>query len=376
MKALDFRQSTPITGPAGLQDRLSWRPLGLRAAESAGSNIAGVISNALHTAARLSSWYTRFNLRARPWLGWLPLSLEYPAETGGFERLADAYPSVTEASSDRHSLLGKLGATPASFPVSAAPTPAEHFDENRLAAPGREFGGQLDSSQKRRDWPVNEDAFDSPSPIGLATLRDVRTVIGAKILERHLLQPPQDPVIQRWSPSPLSELSPSIQEISSYRVVSHPSSNQEIEVAPSALGSSISDFGSSGIQDSLSASRFEATEDFVPEPAQEPGWSGSEEGAGVQGRAGLIERLVDRQTIRLQPVPGLELRWVAPAEENRAVEAPARVAEDVQLVTRPKSQQPPAQPQAPQIDMNQLTDRVYESILRRQALERERKGLS
>src|SRR5262249_55520980 len=64
--------------PLDVYNRQSWRPPAAGAAESL---VSGIIRRAElnHQAARLSAWYEQFNRRVRPWTGWFPLSMYFPA---------------------------------------------------------------------------------------------------------------------------------------------------------------------------------------------------------------------------------------------------------------------------------------------------------
>ncbi len=79
------------------------------------------------------------------------------------------------------------------------------------------------------------------------------------------------------------------------------------------------------------------------------------------------------------PLPGLELRLVSPGEENFSTHALQHVADaDDRQPAADDSTPPvpvPASPPRPELDINEVAEKVYGTLVRRQQLERERMGL-
>jgi hypothetical protein len=85
------------------------------------------------------------------------------------------------------------------------------------------------------------------------------------------------------------------------------------------------------------------------------------------GSQTAIGKLLE-QTRKPVPMPGLEIRLVRPHEHEAG--EPRRKAEERERVAPA-----PLPPPAPQLDINAVADRVYQTLVRRQQFERERKGL-
>ena len=85
---------------------------------------------------------------------------------------------------------------------------------------------------------------------------------------------------------------------------------------------------------------------------------------------GAVEKLIE-STVLPEPSPGLEMRLASPRKTGLESETvfPERSRADDSIL-------PPSAPDSTaQIDINEVTDRVYLTLQRRQQLERERKGL-
>lgn len=343
------------TNMSGLHGRLSWRPLGLRAANSALSSVRSLVSSALRNAAGLSSWYSRLNFRARPWLGWLPLSLSYAVETEGLDRFADAYSLVASESARSDSPPGLLAALTRALLLPEIPVRA---GEGALAGTS-----SLPRDEVRPK--IDDDAFPFPSqPVDVASLAQIRVIPDVARTPQAFLAEGEGESGLAVTNSSWSSESPSSEMRNFFRGATwnparvFPGSPSIFEVT---LPEARSPGGSAGFEE-VPVSALQSQEHALPPD--------SAERAIFQERTTLIERLVERQTAELLPVPGLELRWVGPAKDKGEAAPHEREAEE--------GQQNPAQRLAvvqQQLDINAIADRVYESILRREVLERERKGL-
>jgi hypothetical protein len=81
----------------------------------------------------------------------------------------------------------------------------------------------------------------------------------------------------------------------------------------------------------------------------------------------------------MQPgtLPGLELRLVSPDKQPSGTHRPAAVAQEAWQTPAAAPWPPPAPaaPATPVLDINAISEKVYNRLLRRQQLERERRGL-
>ena len=84
-----------------------------------------------------------------------------------------------------------------------------------------------------------------------------------------------------------------------------------------------------------------------------------------------IEKLIERIREPV-PVPGFEVRLVQPAERETAAQPKAAEPGDA---AKTNAAPTPPPPQAPPLDINAIADKVYKTLMRRERLERERKGL-
>ena len=91
---------------------------------------------------------------------------------------------------------------------------------------------------------------------------------------------------------------------------------------------------------------------------------------------GAIAKLIE-QTARPGRLPGLEMRLVSPEKPPSGTRRPAEVAQDGRQTTAAAPLPPPAPaaPSPPALDINAISEKVYDRLLRRQRLERERRGL-
>ncbi len=79
-----------------------------------------------------------------------------------------------------------------------------------------------------------------------------------------------------------------------------------------------------------------------------------------------------------QPIPGMKIRMMPPGVQPppALTQAPPTAIKEQPKPGEPERQAPqPAQAAEPKIDINAVADQVYRNIVRRQKLERERKGL-
>jgi hypothetical protein len=91
---------------------------------------------------------------------------------------------------------------------------------------------------------------------------------------------------------------------------------------------------------------------------------------------GAIEKLIER-TVLPVPLPGLELRLVSPEKQSSSIDRASDATDGrppkADVSTPPTSV--PASSPMPQLDINRVADKVYQTLQRRQLLERERRGL-
>jgi len=92
---------------------------------------------------------------------------------------------------------------------------------------------------------------------------------------------------------------------------------------------------------------------------------------------GAIEKLIER-TVEPVALPGLELRPVPPEMQSFAGRQQTHeTTEDRRPETHPSTaaRPGPIPVPAPPLDINAVADKVYQTLVRRQQAERERRGL-
>lgn len=118
-----------------------------------------------------------------------------------------------------------------------------------------------------------------------------------------------------------------------------------------------------------------ATATIRPGP-REAAHTGADQTPSPSARQGAIAKLIEH-TARPVTLPGLELRLVSPQKQPSGTRRPAEVAQAERQTTATAPLQPaaPAAPSPPALDINAISEKVYHRLLRRQQLERERRGL-
>ena len=90
--------------------------------------------------------------------------------------------------------------------------------------------------------------------------------------------------------------------------------------------------------------------------------------------SGTIERLISR-TVLPVALPGLQIRLVTPDAPEPATQRSAADAAEGGRSTAEVPKGPPPVPPQPPLDINSVADKVYQTLVRRQQFERERRGL-
>ncbi len=93
---------------------------------------------------------------------------------------------------------------------------------------------------------------------------------------------------------------------------------------------------------------------------------------------GGLEKFLEQYVVPA-PMPGLAMRLLEPAPESevfdqRPSDSGERAGRQEPVASAPAPQTAPPQP--PSLDINAIAERVYQTLRRREQLERERRGLS
>jgi hypothetical protein len=300
--------------PSGVYNRQAWRPSAVRATESL---VAGIIHRAglMQHAAQLSAWYEQCTRRVQPWPGWFPLSLEFPAETLPSDERMRATPALRLTT------------------LQAMRTATE-------TTPQRETGAATVLALA----PGNRLLWRSLPSASIPMLQP-RLVTSVSPTPRQ--------EVRGGFPSPQPPLA-GLPQAEQTSTVSAPLAQQTVTHTPSS---------------SAPAQQAMVVSGALPEA---PG-----------ALATLIER-----TILPGPLPGLELRLLSPTQPASAIHHPLDAADPHQpaeedqptagiaVPTMPVPAMPiPTSSPVPQLDINAIADKVYQTLQRRQQFERERRGL-
>lgn len=334
--------------PSGVQARQSWHPPAMGAADSLVSAILARSGSLMSNAARLSAWYEQFIRRVQPWSGWSPLSLELRAMT--FQPTSSQHLPSEPTLSRPAMRLAILRATPTTVGTTT-PNTAGNFTEFPVAS--REQ--RLDPLNDRILWrsppiadklplPPRLDVSVSPTPRqeirgGFPTHQPLLT--GLPEAERQTTETDRSPLTQ-WKITPeTASLSP----------------NRQAAALPELLSSAP-----------------ESIEKLVPSPF--PHQPNAVMPGSPLPTQGTIEQLIER-TILPTALPGLELRLVSPEQQASVIHRPSDGVDRHQPPANGSTppMPAPAPPSAAPLDVNAIADKVYQKLLRRQQLERERRGL-
>jgi hypothetical protein len=350
----------------GVRQRQSWRPSAVNAAQSLVSRVVHRAGRLMHNSERLSARYEQFTRRLEPWPEWFPWSLEsLPAARPQEGR--PAQPPVATWTTDQRQ-LASTGETESPVPQAAAltlPHPALRLAILRSAgptAPATMVKTQVlhhapDLPARVRDW----SSFSSAEPRASASGSSFQSNGPSAASSGHDWERPLLPT-QSMAFQPRLTLNISL------------APRQEVyggfPVSPSSVAG-LMETGWIGLDHTPPLSRRTVANE-APSPVPPPGPIPSL----LPQSQGVIEQLLDRTLLPGQ-LPGLELRLLS-------LEGPASMAPGTPSTidsgpptadgATPPVSMPAALPE-PSLDINAITDKVYQTLQRHQQLERERRGL-
>jgi len=309
----------------------AWRPLALRKAEAIVVGIRGLVGSFVRNATM--PVYNRFGHRA-PWRGWSRLSLDFEPE---HTRWRYSFP---------HSHL-----PPKAAPNSALPVSQQHQISN---------GPQSEDKRPATDyvsrWTSRISDLLSTTPQSEAYFRSRGITANLFDIERAFTNAPEIPV----TPSMVTRANPSMprQEVPG----GFPSPYIRLLWLPEQTPETMSpatnqmELGSVDSEGSGSFVRPDARSTTTPE--SQP----------------AIQTLIER-TLQPTNIADLQLK-LAPVNSPSIVNRQADI-NSVQLEERENKSSfgTGLRPAAQQVDINQLADKVYETLMLRQQIERERRGL-
>ncbi len=365
-EAAEPRAGQDVGLPAGVRQRQTWRPPGLRMMEALVARMTGRTEPLLERVARLSAWHGQLARGAQPTPVWSRLALEPPAgDTADAPRTPA--PSAATLGAQQWAL-----SSPPTAPAGRSQSPAGRSQSPEGAAPAyKAISGTVQRAPERvgskvTQRPVFQLVPRSPS-VWLATLRAL-----PRTTEPPAFPPRGDALVVLGgagsSPGPrlvLSTATDPRREVRGGFPVGPPerpaTGGQRM---PVGAASTLSPW-----DDSIESVMTKAVMNVGPAPF------GSTSPPSILGPpSDAIERLIERTMVPV-PLPGLKLRLVAPEELTVAGERRVPAEDSRPPAVDGTGPTPARSEQPPELDINAVADRVYQTLERRQQLERERRGL-
>lgn len=404
--------NTNNLGLSGAMQRQSWRPPAARSAGSLVLDIMRRIEPSMRGSTKLLTWYSQFIQRVLPWPGWSPMSMELgepPAEAQGMERdetttVAPAVETAEHASTDQSSSpgiqrsivsvggtapAGRLGDGSASrrpamrlailrqvYQTVGSQLPSQVVSRSETSPTDKRPGSfSPDYSKSERQFSAllpSQDILSSQDLLFSTQLPMTKTRLvkstsqfprrevrgGFPKGELPLPLSSEGERVGRYSAaSPLRQWMAKMDLVQSYSFPQQVAADVPVVPASQPLLSETSGLGQA---QQVSPESAASTQEITVRPV-----------SPISQDQSAIERLIEHTNSPV-PLPGFEVRILSPEEQhNRADENPEE-SSDV-------SPTPPTraadQSQQPQVDIDKIADRVYQTLTRRQQLERERKGL-
>lgn len=382
------------TALAATHARQSWKPKGVSAANSLVDGIVDRLEKSVARPMQLSDWYYQIAQRVSPWPGWSPMSLEFGHRETQMPQSAETRGLIIN---DMESVSAD---EPQALTADNQPSPQKEVEpllrkENTLHRPSirlailqpEKLAASGPQSQPRRE---EADIFSHSS--GAITPSDAMLDNSRSSL----------PIIRNKAADEADQASPAMGNLKT-RVIARAASSSRVEIRGGYPSSPMtyspgrdvpvsevpSDFESGNFRanrnlpstrsDEREAYGHVIREQIVPNETGDaalPVRQDEESPTPLQAEPkDAVEKLIEQTDIPT-PMPGLEIRMVSPQEQSQP---------DTNNVTGSHRQQvenSAARPipdavneQQQQINIQEVADKVYDRIMRRQRLERERKGL-
>lgn len=365
---------------SGVRQRQSWRPAAMSAANSFVSDIKNDAYPFINKTIQLSQWYESFSHRVRPWHGFLAPSLEFPADEKQNEVIKPLY--IDQASEKNISSLQPLIRQSYPYPafelaiLKTSPDTASRYKESDSIIKNPEnnilqkFNDFLPDSMSNRtsnfsnpipyEFRINKNVESSPR-IEMQTfpINQDYSVSKAQIPD-----PGESPVV-RWKAMDAITTtigSNDVQDLKSGKMETDEKSlNHDIRIPVGNLrdGNEIKHDGTkySRISESMDVHfKYESndSEDYHSKP----------------DNIGLVEKLIEYTRVP-RIIPGIEMRILPEKNSTKRIEKESeskRPKDEVSIRTRTQESENP-------IDINAVAEKVYLNLMRRQQLEKERRGL-
>jgi len=378
--------------PSGVRWRQVWRPAAMPAITSLLSGIMSRTGLFAQKAAGLSALYEQFARRIQPWQGWSPLSLELWAQESLPEGATEGLSMATRPL-EEHRVMATEKAMPSAVPAFVSP-----FDRMGAYRPASEMTGPREASPSRASRQRQTVPALSRPAIQMAVLRTAQTS-SAGTSRGETGTPTSgeqgtDVSGRNWRPFFMAENREAQRPSGEMPLVSYdfmlwrPVLSADLPVLEPRLMQSVSPSPRQEVRGGFPGSSPSVLPGSPPirmAPAAEQGLAGPQAASSLPAQRpatlsqprepqGIVEKLLERSGLPM-PLPGLELRLVSPENQASLAGRPPESEErEPSEETASNQPAPPARP-TPQLDIDTIADTVYRTLMRRQQLERERRGL-
>ncbi len=334
--------------PAGARARLRWRPPALRAGHALVMRAVAHDAFAARTMGPLQAWHDRMSRRVHPWTGWSPPVSPAPWPLAPALSDTEAGRTALERGPVRPDQTLRVMSKPAAPVRADAAVGGAAIDRAAADAPGildaRSVAGRFGRTAEPKD------AVPSSPMAPEAGSGRLETPPSVEPVARPGTATPRLPNAATFQPLHLSV-----------------SSQPRWEVRGGFPG--IESFPGGPIP----SGPAQPLNGVAPRPdVDRPPLPSMTVLASRPGAQPAIERLIER-TVRPTPLPGLEIRVVQPKggeqEDERRPAGTEERSDGGDAAGAPAASPPPP------LDINAVTERVYQLLVRRQRFERERRGL-
>lgn len=353
-------QSTGESIAQGLAMRQSWQPMATQKTGALMASIGQRTAPMLENVLRVSNWYEQFTRRVQPWSGWTAMPLAFPShglsphETGPSSRSAAANVVTTTTLATTTDVqphttdISRVGASiaPSTVTPQQLSRPAIRLSTLRVggaaAQPQPHLSGKSAVSQ-------NTSSNRSVHPIAVGDrllVPSFPTAEQPQMAPRLVLNIAPNPrrEVQGGFPTRSLPLGASVQP----EVTDEPGSFRRLALPVAVLP----------VEPEILPDGIISPNDVPTLAAQVV----SPEPEGLIDQESAIAKLIANSFLPV-PMPGLEIRAASPtADRNQSTQSGDR---------DPSSTIPPA----PHLNINEIADKVYQTLQRRQQFERERRGL-
>lgn len=351
----------------GLAMRQSWQPMATQKTGALMANIGQRTAPMLENVLRVSDWYKQFTRRVQPWSGWTAMPLAFPSHGLSPHETEPSSRSAAAKGVTKTTLATTTDVQPHTTDISRVGASIDRSTviPQRLSRPAVRLstlrvGGDTALTQPNFSDRTAGSQRSSPSlPVHQITVGDrllfpsFPTAEQPQMAPRLVLNIAPNPrrEVQGGFPTRPLPLGASVQP----KVTDEPGSLRRLTLPVAVLP----------VEPEILPDRIISPNDVPTLAAQVV----SPEPEELIDQESAIAKLIANSFLPV-PMPGLEIRMASPTAQANSTQAtqPIDNSSSTAFV-------PPPPPPAPQLNINEIADKVYQTLQRRQQFERERRGL-